>query len=1245
MFNLSSLFSKFLSIFNDIRYWIDFATSNRKMFALFVLVVVVALCFYLTDTTEEALLWSFAILLTLGALWGIVHFWRRRKARKASAELGDAIEAQVSAIPSGNSGDMKGLKERLLQAVRTIKTSKIGQVSGSAALYELPWYIIIGNPSAGKSSAITNSGLKFPLADQAGPAIRGIGGTRDCDWFFTTEGILLDTAGRYSVHEEKENHTEWLGFLGLLKKHRPQAPINGIIVAASIGELMGKNSEFGIELAKNLRQRIQELTDKLGVFTPIYVIFTKADLIAGFGEFFADADERSCARVWGATLPYNANGASDAVALFDKHFDVLHQGLKELSTAQIAAHSKDTLPSGMFTFPLEFAAIKPALRVFLATLFEQNPYQHKPIFRGFYFTSALQEGQAQSSEIPRLQTFFGLQGHNLIVEQTEITAKHGFFIKDLFSKVIFADKHLVLQHTQPGRLKFRYAAFFGMIAGLGLLFGAWIWAYYGNIQLARNVQADLETVIEIQKGRTDMESRLEAMEILQARIEQLENYGANHTLSLGIGLYQGDKLKKQLLAEYYHGLRQFMVDPVKTSLEDFLAQVDLSALSSGQATPIAVTSDLRFKDASPHNAEDVRNALKAYLMMDSKGYVEPNHLADQITRFWRGWLEKNRGGMSRDKLIDYAGHMVSFYTARAHDADWPEIQQKPLLVEKVRSNLRSVMRGMPARERVYATIKARATARYASMTVVQIVGESDSNLLMGSYALPGAFTRQAWSEYIEPSFREASKKELQTTDWVLGVTRQDDLTLEGSPEQIFKSLSDIYKTEYVDEWRKFLRGVSVKPFPTFPQAVEGMNRLGNPQMSPLRKLLLVAFEQTAWDNPTVATNASPGWFKRTILRQGTPEPQQLKKGIVGEQFSDIARLVAENEGQSVLGSYMEALSAIRGRFNQIKNEGDPGAGSLKFMSETLEGKGSELADALRLVDEQILYDLTGEQRDTLRPLLVRPIFQSYAAIIPTAEMEINKIWKAQVYDPFNKTLLPKYPFNLQGGMEASRAEIASIFGAEGAISRFVTTTLTPFAQRRGNILTSRTWGDLGISFQPVFTANFAQWISNTGGGSSDQQGQIHFRIQPKPASGATEYTITIDGQVLRYRNTASQWADFIWPYPQGGSGAQIKAVAFDGQNVTILNEPGYFGLEKMLHSPTAKRTPIPNEPESFNISWEFSGVVIPVTFKVISNTLEVSPDGQGGRRFANLRLPDIIVGSASAPTQTPRVSTANEESP
>ncbi|OXH86828.1 type VI secretion protein VasK, partial [Burkholderia multivorans] len=299
--------------------------THPRTLSIVGIVALAAILFIVADMLQLPLLWAAIAFAAILALWLAVALWRRWRVKRANRQLGEVLEEQAetgkiaapaaaAVAPDAKTADLDALRTRLSDAVKTIKTSKIGQVSGGSALYELPWYIVIGNPAAGKSSAVINSGLQFPFADKNSAVIHGIGGTRNCDWFFTTEGILLDTAGRYSVHEE--DRSEWLGFLGLLKRYRPKAPINGIIVTASIAELTGNRPEFAINLAKNLRQRVQELTEKLEVFAPVYVMFTKADLITGFTEFFSSSDKHEYDRVWGASLPYEPDEKRDVVALF-----------------------------------------------------------------------------------------------------------------------------------------------------------------------------------------------------------------------------------------------------------------------------------------------------------------------------------------------------------------------------------------------------------------------------------------------------------------------------------------------------------------------------------------------------------------------------------------------------------------------------------------------------------------------------------------------------------------------------------------------------------------------------------------------------------------------------------------------------------------------------------------------------------------------------------------------------------------
>ncbi|MEO7497264.1 MAG: type VI secretion system membrane subunit TssM [Massilia sp.] len=1224
---------------------------------------------------EVRMAWALGVLALAFAAGILVWLWRRRGRRREGAQLGGMLEqqvskAQVKADPvQRQQNDV--IKQRMLEAIATIKGSKLGQLSGDAALYELPWYMVIGNPAAGKSTAIASSGLQFPFADSK--IVQGVGGTRNCDWFFTTDGILLDTAGRYSVVDE--DRTEWFGFLSLLKKYRKKAPINGIIIAVSVAELTGNRPEFAINLAKNLRQRVQELTEKLEVHAPVYVIFTKADLITGFNEFFQDAERGERDRVWGATLPYSQSTTGQQVLdQFDARFDELYDGLKDLSQANMALQWRERMPPGVFTFPLEFSTIKAPLRAFIATLFEENPFQFKPVFRGFYFTSALQEGESVSASSQRVAQRFDIKLQ--AKESDETSSQQGYFLLNLFRKVIFADKNLVAQYASPAKTRLRYGAFFAATALAGLALGGWSWSYMNNRQLTANVEADLAQAVKVQSARIDLESRFNAMQILQDRIEQLEKYRDHRPLSLSLGLYQGDYLERKLREEYFNGVRELMLKPVAQSLEGFLTDVNANAAQLQPApkaadAPGAKVADApaaavpqQFKDASPTSVEDAYNALKTYLMLSDKSRAEGGHLNDQLTRYWRGWLDANRGAMPREQMIRGAERIITFHLAQINDTSWPQIDSKLALVDQTRDNLKRVVRGMPARERVYADVKARAATRFPSMTVARIVGEQDKELILGSYAIPGSFTREAWEGYVKEAFRDAANRELQSADWVLKTASRDDLTLEGSPEQIQKSLVELYKNDYAKEWQKFVQGVTIRDLDGFDAAAVAMNRLGDPQISPLNKLMTTVYEQTSWDNPSLidaglqrAQRGVAGWFKEVILRQkpsqinvnlpSTPNAQAaaLPLGPVGREFAGVARMVvAKDQGASLMRGYMDQLSKLRTRFNTIKNQGDPGPGAKQLMQQTLDGSGSELAEALKYVDEQMLTGMTDTQKAAIRPILVRPLMQSFAVIVKPTETEINKVWAAQVLKPFQTSLAVKFPFATESRAEASNEEIGAVFGPQGAIAKFFDTTIGPLVVRRGDALAARTWANMGINLAPPVVASFPGWIAPLSAAgvantvaSSGGEAQTMFDLQALGATGATEFTIEIDGQALRWRGQPQPWVNMAWPNPRGVPGSRITAITPEGRTVVLLNEPGHFGLKKMVEAAKRKR----KDGGVFELSWDNAGVVVTANLKIIGTqkpAVAAAAPAPAGQGFKRLKLPESI--TAPAPQAAPLASNA-----
>ena len=1243
------------------------------------LAALAAFLFLGASAMQLALVWA-AVALGIFLLgWLIVWAVRKLIAWRAARRLEQAIDAQSVAV-SAKAGpkekaEVGALRTRLLDAVKTIKKSKLGQLSGGAALYELPWYMVIGNPAAGKSTAIVKSGLKFPFADGGDAVIQGIGGTRNCDWFFTSEGILLDTAGRYAVHEE--DRQEWLGFLGLLKKHRPKAPINGILIAVSLAELGTGRPENAIQLAKNLRQRVQELTESLEVFAPVYLMFTKADLIAGFAEFFEDRDRGEREHVWGATLPYDVAQRADAVSAFDKHFDELYEGLKQMSLARIAMERGKALPPGVLTFPLEFAEQKTALRAFVATLFEENPYQFQPIFRGFYFTSSLQEGTSASRASERVAQQFALEPRAERVSAL-VVAENGFFLKDLFSKVIFADRGLVQQYASRGKQRARLATLGLAVLALSVALAGWTWSYIGNRQLMANVQADLDQAIKLQADNPDLASRLQALEMLQDRIEQLQRTRDERPLGIGLGLYQGAEIEAKLREEYFNGAKQVLLEPAAQAIEAYLTEVGAnpsrlkamgrapeSAAASATAPSTASRAGGRYVDASVEDAGDAYNALKTYLMLAEREHKEPVHMAEQLTRFWRGWLDNNRGSMPRERLMQSAERMIGFTTANALDPAFPLLTNKLALVDQLREVLREQRRGLKGVERVYADVKARADTRFPAMTVSRILADADKEVVAGSHAIPGAFTREAWDGFIAAAFKEAATKELQSADWVLRTAARDDLTLEGSPEQIQKQLTELYKTEYVRQWQQFMQGVSVSEFGNFETAVSRMNRLGDPASSPLRKIMGALFDQTNWDNPSLLNErlakAQQGvveWIKSTILRQA-PQGVNVKvdvnapdgkvpMGPIGKEFASLSRIMmSRDENPTLMANYLQSLSKVRTRFNTIKNQGDPGPGSRTLLAATLEGNASELAEALKFVDEQMLQGMTDTAKATLRPLLVRPLIQALTVVVPPAETEVNRVWDAQVYGPFQRTLAGKYPFDAGSRVEAGPQEIAKVFGPDGAVAKFAGESLGPLVVRRGDVIEPRKWAEIGVRLRPDFTQGFAAWVaqldaaSGGGGGGSSiaaapgpggaapvvlSPDQTQFQVLPQGSPGLSEYTLVIDGQTLRYRNDRAEWLSMVWPNRAGVAGARLVGITNDGKAVEFVNEVGGAGLNKLMELAQKKKLPDGVR----ELTWTQGPHKLLLHLRVLRQPGEAAPAPQAGARAGGVNGVNGAGGASGA---------------
>ncbi len=336
--------------------------------------------------------------------------------------------------------EISTLKRGLDDALAVLKKTKFsGQAGRSQYLYQLPWYIIIGPPGSGKTTALINSGLRFPLG--AGK-VRGVGGTRNCDWWFTDEAVLLDTAGRYTTQDSHEevDRAAWRGFLDLLKKHRRRRPINGTFIAISLADLMQQRASEREAQAVAIKQRVQELHEHFGIRFPIYVLFTKADLVAGFVEFFSDLGKEERDQVWGLTLPMDdLADASGVVQHFNAEFELLEQRLNDRLVERLQTERDPQRRDLIYTFPQQFSSLKQVADAFLKEVFRPSRFEERILLRGVYFTSGTQEGTPIDRLMSTLANTFGLRRQVL---STFSGKGRSYFITRLLRDVIFPEAEI-----------------------------------------------------------------------------------------------------------------------------------------------------------------------------------------------------------------------------------------------------------------------------------------------------------------------------------------------------------------------------------------------------------------------------------------------------------------------------------------------------------------------------------------------------------------------------------------------------------------------------------------------------------------------------------------------------------------------------------------------------------------------------------------------------------------------------------
>ncbi len=321
---------------------------------------------------------------------------------------------------------LREMRQSWKQVIGALKRSHL-KLRGDP-LYVLPWFMVIGKPRSGKSSSLRNAKL---LSPEINLPDHDKGSTLNLDWWLYEQAIVIDTAGRYAVPDERQrDRKEWTALLGMLSKHKQKEPVNGLVLVIAADRLLGNSEEQLLDEGRKVRASIHELMEKLEIHVPVYMMVTKCDLVEGFAAWCKYLPEKALAQGMGYLVPDDQEGSVDHV--LDESLDSVLDRIKELRLLMLErSHIHD---DALLTLPRNMEKLRAGMHHFINGALKENPYQDAPIFRGVYFSTSQ---QAIDPESP-----------------AQLSDK-GIFLHDIYTKILPTDRGLL--ETLPSSERLRRA--------------------------------------------------------------------------------------------------------------------------------------------------------------------------------------------------------------------------------------------------------------------------------------------------------------------------------------------------------------------------------------------------------------------------------------------------------------------------------------------------------------------------------------------------------------------------------------------------------------------------------------------------------------------------------------------------------------------------------------------------------------------------------------------------------------------
>jgi type VI secretion system protein ImpL len=1071
-------------------------------------------------------------LLTISGLfllWGLSMVFAswRATTRKKQAEADE--DAQEKLRRDELLGDEQHeLRQRFKQALRTVRRSSLYRGRSEKWRNDLPWYLLIGPQGSGKTSLLDFSGLEFPLHTSEQRLTKDVSGTRYADWYFAEHAVLLDTAGRYLTQPDAAiDGAAWRTLLGLLRQRRAR-PLNGVLVTVPVDQLLNGNELELENLARQTRQRLHEVRDRLSVEVPVYLVLSKADQLQGFDDFFDQLSREESDQVLGASFRKEQNGTDAQVVR--QEFEELLRRLNSQVVMRIH-QERDTQRRGrILDFPHQMGQIGERLCLFIELAFSGNRYQQASQLRGFYLTSAPQLRDALDPTTVDIGRQLGLPTTAL----PSYRSGRARFIHHLLSRVIFPEAELAgLDQREVRRIDWGqralYASAFACLLVVGALWANSFSANHGRLEQLREIAQRLGGERQEIAPADDALQTLKALDSSYAASQVFPSGTDVSWLQRG-GLYQKNAVDPVLRSAYRHDLHTLLLPRVANQLE---AQVR----------------------ANLDERSRLLGSLRAYLMLHMDARRDPAFLKDWLASDWS---------------LRYAGNAQAQQGLNSHfERLLAEGFSPHPLNDQLVAEARQVLRSESLAEVVYRMLRDQARSM-PDYQLNQKLGPRGGVFTGTDYRIPGFYTQRGYQQYFVAQGAELVR-EILRDNWVLG--ESDSLSL-NELSRLLVSVEQLYFGDYTQYWGEALSQLTLEPIGNAQRGADQFTAL-TAANSPLLALLVEVRANTRFAGLAAAeemTDAAldaggslgkAGQLAAAAARQAQAAlaknlPDTSRKALE-RRFEPLHQLLDENGGPAGnLTASLQAMDALQAQLSTLAHASSPEQTAFEAAKARLNGK-QDAINLLRSSADRLPLPL-GNWLSLLAE-------DSWLLVLNEAHQYLNQRYQSELYDAYQGSLKQRYPFHAHSQSEVAIADFREFFKSQGIAQRFFDTYLKPFVSGGAGRYQLRRVDGLGLPLSQEFLTQMShvQTINRSFFTENPAEPSVLFKLEPYSLdSSLSRADFRMGNQQMEYRHGPIVQTAFRWPATDGEARSSLVVEELGGRRIGIEQNTGPWSLFRLL---------------------------------------------------------------------------------